>query len=59
MAGGLAASRARRPEPPVVVALGTVDPALIEGVLDVLGGREPQAVADPALRTHAPKEIPA
>jgi phosphoglycerate dehydrogenase-like enzyme len=30
-----------------------------QGVLDVLAGREPQAVADPAWRTHAPKEIPA
>jgi len=54
MAGSMAASRARRQDPPVVVALGTVDPALIEGVL---GGREPQAVADPAWRTHAPKEV--
>jgi D-3-phosphoglycerate dehydrogenase len=33
--------------------------AAAQGVLDVLGGREPQAVADPAWRTHAPKEIPA
>ena len=32
--------------------------AAAQGVLDVLGGREPQAVADPAWRTHAPKEIP-
>jgi len=29
------------------------------GAHDVLAGREPQAVADPAWRTHAPKEIPA
>ena len=33
--------------------------AAAQGVLDVLGGREPQAVADPAWRTRAPKEIPA
>ncbi|HEU5386434.1 MAG TPA: NAD(P)-dependent oxidoreductase [Streptosporangiaceae bacterium] len=33
--------------------------AAAQGVLDVLGGREPQAVADPAWRTYAPKEIPA
>jgi len=33
--------------------------AAARGVLDVLAGREPQAVADPAWRTHAPKEIPA
>ena len=33
--------------------------AAVQGVLDVLGGREPQAVADPAWRTRAPKEIPA
>jgi D-3-phosphoglycerate dehydrogenase len=33
--------------------------AAAQGVLDVLAGREPQAVADPAWRTHAPKEIPA
>jgi D-3-phosphoglycerate dehydrogenase len=32
--------------------------AAAQGVLDVLAGREPQAVADPAWRTHAPKEIP-
>jgi D-3-phosphoglycerate dehydrogenase / 2-oxoglutarate reductase len=32
--------------------------AAARGVLDVLAGREPQAVADPAWRTHAaPKEI--
>jgi hypothetical protein len=92
-------SRAGRRGLPVVVALGAVDPALVEGVLDgycrlvaapgdagvltphlmglsrrataatfaaaavgvldVLAGREPQAVADPAWRTRAPKEIPA
>ena len=33
--------------------------AAAQGVLDVLGGREPQAVADPAWRTRAPKEITA
>jgi len=33
--------------------------AAAQGVLDVLRGREPQAVADPAWRTHRPKEIPA
>lgn len=33
--------------------------AAAQGVLDVLAGREPQAVADPAWRTHAAKEIPA
>jgi len=33
--------------------------AAARGVLDVLAGREPQAVADPAWHTHAPKEIPA
>jgi D-3-phosphoglycerate dehydrogenase len=33
--------------------------AAAHGVLDVLAGREPQAVADPAWRNHAPKEIPA
>jgi D-3-phosphoglycerate dehydrogenase len=32
--------------------------AAAHGVLDVLAGREPQAVADPAWRNHAPKEIP-
>jgi D-3-phosphoglycerate dehydrogenase len=32
--------------------------AAAQGVLDVLAGRQPQAVADPAWRTHAPKEIP-
>jgi D-3-phosphoglycerate dehydrogenase len=31
--------------------------AAAQGVLDVLAGREPQAVADPAWRTHVPKEI--
>ncbi len=30
--------------------------AAARGVLDVLSGREPQAVADPAWRTHCPKE---
>jgi D-3-phosphoglycerate dehydrogenase len=30
--------------------------AAAHGVLDVLAGREPQAVADPAWRDHAPKE---
>src|SRR5690349_13799868 len=34
MAGGMAGSRARGQDRPVVVALGTVDPALVEGVLD-------------------------
>jgi hypothetical protein len=38
MAAGLAASQPTsqpgRQDPPVVVALGTVDPALVEGVLD-------------------------
>ena len=43
MAGGMAGSRARRQDPPVVVALGTVDPALIEGVL----GGHCGVVADP------------
>ena len=33
--------------------------AAAQGVLDVLRGREPQAVADPAWRAHRPKEIPA
>lgn len=42
---------------PVVVALGSVDPALVSGVLDVLCGREPRAVADPAWRTQCTKEI--
>jgi D-3-phosphoglycerate dehydrogenase / 2-oxoglutarate reductase len=31
--------------------------AAAQGVLDVLNGAEPQAVADPAWRTRAPKEI--
>ena len=31
--------------------------AAARGVLDVLCGREPQAVADPAWRTHSTKEI--
>jgi D-3-phosphoglycerate dehydrogenase len=31
--------------------------AAARGVLDVLSGREPQAVANPAWRTHCPKEI--
>jgi len=31
--------------------------AAARGVLDVLGGREPQAVANPAWRTYRPKEI--
>jgi D-3-phosphoglycerate dehydrogenase len=31
--------------------------AAAQGVLDVLAGREPRAVADPAWRTHASKEI--
>ena len=31
--------------------------AAAHGVLDVLAGRDPQAVADPAWRNHAPKEI--
>ncbi len=31
--------------------------AAARGVLDVLHGREPQAVANPAWRTHRPKEI--
>ena len=33
--------------------------AAAQGVLDVLRGREPRAVADPAWRTHRPKESPA
>jgi hypothetical protein len=41
---------------PVVVALGSVDPALVSGVLDVLAGREPRAVADPAWRSHRTEE---
>jgi hypothetical protein len=41
---------------PVVVALGSVDPALVSGVLDVLCGREPRAVADPGWRRHRTKE---
>jgi hypothetical protein len=44
-------------ELPVVVGLGSVDPALVAGVLDVLSGREPQAVADPAWRAYCTKEI--
>ena len=31
--------------------------AAARGVLDVLAGREPQAVANPAWRTHRTKEI--
>ena len=31
--------------------------AAARGVLDVLSGREPQAVADPAWRSHRTKEI--
>jgi hypothetical protein len=31
--------------------------AAARGVLDVLAGREPQAVADPAWRSHRTKEI--
>jgi D-3-phosphoglycerate dehydrogenase len=31
--------------------------AAARGVLDVLDGREPQAVADPAWRRHRTKEI--
>jgi hypothetical protein len=31
--------------------------AAAQGVLDVLAGREPQAVADPAWRTYRAKEI--
>jgi D-3-phosphoglycerate dehydrogenase len=31
--------------------------AAARGVLDVLDGREPQAVADPAWRSHSTKEI--
>jgi D-3-phosphoglycerate dehydrogenase len=31
--------------------------AAARGLLDVLSGREPQAVANPAWRTHCPKEI--
>jgi hypothetical protein len=42
----------RPAELPVVVALGSVDPALVAAVRDVLSGREPQAVADPAWRAR-------
>ncbi len=64
MAGGTAGRQAggpagRRQDPPVVVALGTVDPALVERVL---GGHcrlvADPGDADPAWRTQAPKEIP-
>ena len=57
-------NRRAGPGQPVVVALGSVDPALVASVLDghcrfvdVLSGREPQAVADPAWRTYCSKEI--
>jgi hypothetical protein len=39
-----------RTSQPVVVGLGPVDPALVSGVLDVLDGREPRAVANPGWR---------
>jgi hypothetical protein len=42
---------------PVVVALGSVDQTLVSGVLDVLSGREPRAVADPGWREYRTKEI--
>ena len=44
---------------PVVVGLGSVDPALVSSVLDVLSGAGRQAAADPAGRTQVTKEIPA
>ena len=40
----------------VGVDLVDVQAATARGVLDVLSGREPQAVADPAWRTHCPEE---